>query len=318
MTSGSAVGGVLLAMGETMAVLVPCGGSVADADDFLVDAGGAESNVLAHAAALGVPVRWHSRLGADALGERVLRQLAARRIDVSRVVRDPGHPTGVYVKDPGRGVSYYRAGSAAAYLDTADADAAPFDDVALLHLSGITAALSEPADRFLRRAALRARELGIPVSLDVNYRAALWSVDRAAPVLAELVRLADVVFVGRDEAETLWGTRTAEDVRALFPDVAELVVKDGHIGATVFSADVDADADADADAGADAAGWVFEPSHEVEVLDAVGAGDAFAGGYLAALLQGADPGARLRRGHDRAALTLAVAGDSLDERTARR
>ncbi|MCJ1688189.1 sugar kinase [Rathayibacter sp. VKM Ac-2927] len=306
MTSGSAVGGVLLAMGETMAVLVPCGGSVADADDFLVDAGGAESNVLAHAAALGVPVRWHSRLGADALGERVLRQLAARRIDVSRVVRDPGHPTGVYVKDPGRGVSYYRAGSAAAYLDTADADAAPFDDVALLHLSGITAALSEPADRFLRRAALRAREFGIPVSLDVNYRAALWSVDRAAPVLAELVRLADVVFVGRDEAETLWGTRTAEDVRALFPDVAELVVKDGHIGATAFCAD------------ADAAGGVFEPSHEVEVLDAVGAGDAFAGGYLAALLQGADPGARLRRGHDRAALTLAVAGDSLDERTARR
>ncbi|QHF25880.1 sugar kinase [Rathayibacter sp. VKM Ac-2804] len=295
-------------MGETMAVLVPCGGSVADADDFLVDAGGAESNVLAHAAALGVPVRWHSRLGADALGERVLRQLAERRIDVSRVVRDPGHPTGVYVKDPGRGVSYYRAGSAAAHLDTADADAAPFDDVALLHLSGITAALSEPADRFLRRAALRARELGVPVSLDVNYRAALWSVADAAPVLAELVRLADVVFVGRDEAETLWGTRTAEDVRALFPDVGELVVKDGHIGATVFCAD----------AGVGAAGSVFEPSHEVEVLDAVGAGDAFAGGYLSALLQGADLGARLRRGHDRAALTLAVAGDSLDERTARR
>ncbi|WP_244255900.1 sugar kinase [Rathayibacter sp. VKM Ac-2760] len=304
MTSGSAVGGVLLAMGETMAVLVPCGGSVADADDFLVDAGGAESNVLAHAAALGVPVRWHSRLGADALGERVLRQLAERRIDVSRVVRDPGHPTGVYVKDPGRGVSYYRAGSAAAFLDSADADAAPFDDVALLHLSGITAALSPSADRFLRRAAVRARELGVPVSLDVNHRAALWSAADAAPVLAELVRLADVVFVGRDEAETLWGTRTAADVRALFPDVAELVVKDGHIGATAFCAELDD-------------GVVFEPSHEVEVLDAVGAGDAFAGGYLAALLQGADPGARLRRGHDRAALTLAVAGDSLDERTAR-
>ena len=308
MTSGSAAGGVLLAMGETMAVLVPCGGSVADADDFLVDAGGAESNVLAHAAALGVPVRWHSRLGADALGERVLRQLAARRIDVSRVVRDPERPTGLYVKDPGRGVAYYRAGSAASRLDTADADSAPFDGVALLHLSGITAALSPGADRFLRRAAVRARELGIPVSLDVNHRAALWSAADAAPVLAELVRLADVVFVGRDEAETLWGTRTAEDVRAAFPDVAELVVKDGHIGATAFCAEADVDA---------AAGAVFEPSHEVEVLDAVGAGDAFAGGYLAALLQGADHRDRLRRGHDRAALTLAVAGDSLDERTAR-
>lgn len=312
MSAGSAGPGVLLAMGETMAVLVPCGGSVADADDFLVDAGGAESNVLAHAAALGVPVRWHSRLGADALGERVLRQLAARRIDVSRVVRDAARPTGLYVKDPGRGVSYYRAGSAASRLDTADADAAPFDGVALLHLSGITAALSPGADRFLRRAAVRARELGIPVSLDVNHRAALWSAADAAPVLAELVRLADVVFVGRDEAETLWGTRTAEDVRAAFPDVAELIVKDGHIGATAFCADADLGSGADIAAGA-----VFEPSHEVEVLDAVGAGDAFAGGYLAALLQGADHRDRLRRGHDRAALTLAVAGDSLDERTAR-
>ncbi|MWV51286.1 sugar kinase [Rathayibacter sp. VKM Ac-2803] len=286
-------------MGETMAVVVPDGGSVAAADDFLVDAGGAESNVLAHAAALGVPARWHSRLGADALGERILRQLASRGIDVAAVVADAEHPTGLYVKDPGRGVTYYRAGSAASFLDAADADAAPFDGVALLHLSGITAALSEPADRFLRRAALRAHELGIPVSVDVNYRAALWSVEDAAPVLAELTHLADVVFVGRDEAETLWGTRTAHDVRAAFPGIAELVVKDGHVGATVF-------------AGTRS---VFEPSHRVEVLDAVGAGDAFAGGYLVARMRGADLDERLRSGHDRAALTLAVAGDSLDERT---
>ena len=301
-SSGAAVPrGVLLAMGETMAVVVPTDGSVAQADGFLVDAGGAESNVLAHAAALGVPARWHSRLGADALGERVLRQLSARGIDVSSVVADPEHPTGLYVKDPGRGVVYYRSGSAASRLDEADADAAPLDGVALLHLSGITAALSEPADRFLRRAALRARELGIPVSVDVNHRAALWSAEDAAPALAELARLADVVFVGRDEAETLWGTPTADDVRALLPGVAELVVKDGHIGATVFS-------------GSET---VFEPSHEVEVLDAVGAGDAFAGGYLVARMLGADLGERLRSGHDRAALTLALSGDSVDERTAR-
>ncbi|QHC67861.1 sugar kinase [Rathayibacter sp. VKM Ac-2759] len=291
--------GVLLAMGETMAVVVPDGGSVAEADDFLVDAGGAESNVLAHASALGALTRWHSRLGADALGERILRQLSARGIDVSGVVSDTEHPTGLYVKDPGRGVSYYRRGSAASFLDAADADRAPFEGVALLHLSGITAALSDPADRFLRRAALRARELCIPVSVDVNYRAALWSVADAAPVLAELARLADVVFVGRDEAETLWGTSSAEDVRAAFPEVGELVVKDGHIGATAFAGDR----------------TVFEPSHRVEVLDAVGAGDAFAGGYLVARMRGADPAERLRSGHDRAALTLAVAGDSIDERT---
>ncbi|PPF51091.1 carbohydrate kinase [Clavibacter michiganensis] len=291
--------GALLAMGETMAVLYPAAGTVTDAAAFHVDAGGAESNVLAHAAALGVPARWHSRLGDDALGARVLRQLAARGIDVSSVVVDPRHPTGLYVKDPGRGVVYHRRGSAASRLDEADADAAPFDGVAHLHLTGITAALSPEAARFLRRSVARARERGIPVSLDVNHRPALWSAGEAAPVLADVARLADVVLVGRDEAEGLWGTRTAEDVRAAFPDVAELVVKDAEIGCTAFEGTRTA----------------FEASHEVVVRDAVGAGDAFAGGYLVARMQGADLAVRLRRGHDRAALTLAHAGDSVDERT---
>ncbi len=65
-----------------------------EATGFLVDAGGAESNVAAHAAALGVTARWWSRLGVDALGDRVLRQVAGRGVDVSLVERDAAHPTG--------------------------------------------------------------------------------------------------------------------------------------------------------------------------------------------------------------------------------
>lgn len=292
----------LLAIGETMAMVTPVVATpVSDADAFLLDAGGAESNVAAHVAALGHSAVWFSRLGDDALGHRIARQLTARGVDVSRVVFDGAHPTGLYVKDPGNGVLYYRRGSAAAHLSDADADAVAFDGVDLLHVSGITAAISASASSFLARVMARAREHGVPVSFDVNHRAPLWDAATAAPVLLELARAADIVLVGRDEAETLLGTATAAEVRALLPAVAELIVKDGDVGATAF-------------VGADE---VFEPALVVEVVEPVGAGDAFAGGYLAGRLSGAPVPARLRAGHERAARTLQTTTDSIDEPAAR-
>ncbi|MEV7757250.1 sugar kinase [Microbacterium sp. NPDC089180] len=292
---------VLLAVGETMAMLAPSdGGGVVDAATFLVDAGGAESNVAAHAAALGMTARWASRLGRDALGDRVLRQVSARGVDTTGVVRDARHPTGLYIKDPGRGVRYYRAGSAASHLAPTDADSLALDDVDVLHVSGITAALSASARAFLDAAITRARAVGVAVSFDVNHRAALWPAAEAGAVLAALAARADVVFVGRDEAETLWATPTDGDVRALLPAVAELVVKDGDVGATVFESER----------------RTFVPALRVEVLDAVGAGDAFAGGYLAARARGLDASARLAAGHERAALTLRTYGDSIHDTAA--
>lgn len=288
----------LLAVGETMAMVAPVvAAPVTEADAFLMDAGGAESNVAAHVAGLGHRSVWFSRLGDDALGRRVARQLSARGVDVSRVEFDPAHPTGLYVKDPGNGVLYYRRGSAASHLSDADADTVSFDDVDLLHVSGITAAISASASSFLVRLIARAREAGVPVSFDVNHRAPLWTAEAAAPVLLGLARTADIVLVGRDEAETLWGTPTAADVRALLPEVAEVIVKDGDIGATAFVGDE----------------TVFEPAEVVEVVEAVGAGDAFAGGYLAGRLSGHPVADRLRAGHARAARTLQTTADSIDD-----
>jgi 2-dehydro-3-deoxygluconokinase len=213
-------------------------------------------------------------------------------------VFDPAHPTGVYFKDPGHGVRYYRAGSAAAHLTRADAEGVDVDGVALLHVSGITAAISTSAAGFLEALIDRARRGGVRVSVDVNHRAPLWDAVTAAIPLIALARRADVVFVGRDEAAALWGTTDAASVRALLPDVPELVVKDSEVGATVFTgANVD-----------------FAPSPKVEVVEAVGAGDAFAGGYLSALLEGKAVGERLRRGHERAALTLRSTSDFIEER----
>jgi 2-dehydro-3-deoxygluconokinase len=282
-----------------MALVAPATGeSLVDATDFRVDAGGAESNVAAHVAALGHRARWFSRLGDDALGRRVAGRLSGRGVDVSTVVMDATHRTGVYFKDPGSGVLYYRTNSAASHLSPRDADALDFAGIGILHVSGITAAISASAASFLDRAIERALAARVLVSFDVNDRRALWDADSAARVLSALARMADLVFVGRDEAEALWGTARAADVRALFPAVPELVVKDGAIGATAFAGDRE----------------VFEPSLAVPVVDVVGAGDAFAGGYLAAVLDGAPHEERLRAGHRRAALTLQTTGDFIDER----
>lgn len=291
----------LLAIGETMAMVTPITPDrLAEAEQFRVDAGGAESNVAAHVAQLGHRARWFSRLGDDALGRRVAGQLARRGVDVS-VVFDPRHPTGAYFKDPGHGVLYYRAGSAAAHLAPADADAIAFEGVPIVHVSGITAAISASAAAFLDRVIEHAHAAGAQVSFDVNHRRALWDAATAAGPLDALARRADIVFVGRDEAETLWRTREAQDVRRRFPEVAELIVKDGDVGATAFTAD----------------GETFVPSVRVEVVEAVGAGDAFAGGYLAARLSGRPVDERLRAGHARAALTLQTTADSIDESVSR-
>lgn len=284
----------LIAVGETMAMIAPVdGGRLVDAQTFIVDAGGAESNVAAHVAALGHTTAWFGALGADALGDRILARLAARGVDVSGVIRSPGHPTGLYVKDPGHGVSYYRRDSAAAWLTPDDADQIQLAGVRILHVSGITPALSASAAALLDRLIDRAGAAGVMVSFDVNYRPSLWQEGAAAPALDALVRRAGVVLVGRDEAEELWGTATAGDVRSRFPEVPELIVKDGPVGATVFVRETTAS----------------EPSQRVDVVDVVGAGDAFAGGYLAALLEEAPLEARLRAGHDRAAMTIRTTSD---------
>jgi 2-dehydro-3-deoxygluconokinase len=140
------------------------------------------------------------------------------------------------------------------------------------------------------------------VSFDENHRPTLWDTETAGAALQPIAARSDIVFVGRDEAERLWGTVTPAEVRALLPEVGELVVKDGSHGATTF-------------VGGDA---VFEPALQVDVVEEVGAGDAFAGGYLASLLSdplegGPSIDRRLRAGHARAALVLTTTSDWVEE-----
>lgn len=264
--------------------------------EFRLEAAGAESNLAVHLAREGFEVAWAGAVGDDPLGRRLLAAIAQTGVDTSFVAVDPDAPTGVYFKDPGEGstsVYYYRAGSAASRLGPAFAATLPLDSARILHISGITAALSESCHELLIRLIDDRHAAGLPVSFDVNYRARLWGKDAAAPVLLDLARRCDIVLVGRDEGESLWDTATDDDIRALLPDVPRLVVKDGDVGATEYTAE----------------GRVFVPAFPVEVVETVGAGDAFAAGYLSGLLEGAESTELLTRGHRKAAVALTTTAD---------
>ncbi len=292
----------IICIGETMAQCSSAGTPLADAHQLTLGVGGAESNVAAALAQLGHRVEWWSRLGCDPFGDRVLAELAARGVFTGNVVRDPQRPTGLYVKDAVAGAAtrvwYYRRGSAASAIGPGDAARIVARGRVLCHLSGITAALSESADAFVA-AALGA---GVLRSFDVNYRPQVWAArtdlqgapaSEAAQRLAHLARLADIVFVGRDEAQALWGTATAQSIREFLPEPRLLIVKDADIGATGFHGTRS----------------VFVPSLRVHVVEAVGAGDAFAAGVLSGILNGAPLADALALGHQCAAVVLGCHGD---------
>lgn len=294
----------LLTVGETMVMITPGNGeSLATAEDLHLHIGGAESNVATHAAALGISSAWISAVGDDVLGRRVRREVERRGVDVQWVTVDPHAPTGVYFKDPGNGVLYYRSGSAASCMDAGSIESVPLEKAEAVHVSGITPALSRSCAELMDALFDRVSSSDAILSFDVNHRAPLWKSDPAAPALLALAQRADLVFVGLDEAESLWGCLTAAEVRMLLPEPHRLVIKDGAVGATEFErTEFEHSGD-----GEDRV--TFVPAIPTQVVEPVGAGDAFAAGYLSALLNGADSTARLRAGHERAHLVLLSPSD---------
>ncbi|WP_418961475.1 sugar kinase [Streptomyces tritici] len=314
-------------------------GRLADVPAFARTIGGAESNVACALAAAGHRAKWVGRVGADGFGDHLVRAIGAYGVDTTAVTRDPARPTGVYFRTAtdratdGHEVVYYRSGSAASAMSPATV---PWETVGrgrVLHLSGITAALSDDCRALLR--GLTAPRPGRPlVSFDVNFRAGLWRDGGGARVLLELARRADLVFVGEDEAEEVWGLAGPDAIRAALPEPGTLVVKRGGRGAVAYERRAGSDtgtADArTADTGtgtgtADARiadtriGGTADtgtadtrtavPAPVVDVVAPVGAGDAFAAGFLSGTLRGLGPKERLRHGHLMAAAALTVPAD---------
>ncbi|GGT83375.1 sugar kinase [Streptomyces lateritius] len=310
-------------LGESMVTFLPSRpGRLAEAPSFTRTIGGAESNVACALAVAGHRVKWVSQVGQDGFGDHLVEAIGAYGVDVSAVGRDALRPTGIYFRTATdratdeHEVVYYRAGSAASAMSPATVGPEAVGDARVLHLSGITAALSDDCLALMRE--LTAPREGRPtVSFDVNFRPALWrEASHGGGVLLELARDADLVFVGADEAEAAWGVAGPEAVRALLPEPATLVVKRGGRGAVVFERDIPAgpgghapDTPTGTDTPTPTDTVTFAAAPRVDVVAPVGAGDAFAAGFLSGTLRGLPVRERIRHGHLMAAAALTAPGD---------
>ncbi|KMS87739.1 hypothetical protein ACZ91_29660 [Streptomyces regensis] len=225
--------------------------------------------------------------------------LAGQQLPAEHVLTDEHAPTALMVKERRTGtrtrVSYYRTGSAGSRLRPADVDETAVRRAGVLHLTGITPALSESAREAAFAAAETARDAGVPISFDLNYRRALWTPDEATAALRRLTSAATVVFATEDEARLLVdGSDPAQLARALAAlGPREVVIKLGGDGAVAL---VDGEI-------------VTVPPRPTTVVDPVGAGDSFAAAYLAARLRGEPVRQQLDDAAMAGALTVAVTGD---------
>ena len=306
MTADAGLPGVdLLTFGESM-VSLRSTGPLSAGGALAMHVAGAESNVAAAVARLGHTARWAGVVGEDPHGEFILRQLRAEGVQLQQR-EDPSRSTGVmFLEQRTADVTrafYYRSGSAGSTVSREDADRALQQGARILHLTGITAALSPESRKAVEFAAERAAADGLVVSLDVNYRSKLWSRDEAREALTPLVRHATILIASDDELDLVaippdggQDPETQEGVMAgqlLGLGVREVVVKRGAAGACVHTLD----------------GRWEAPAVPVTSIDTVGAGDAFTAGYLSALLDGEDVAGRLQRGALMGAFAVSTAGD---------
>jgi 2-dehydro-3-deoxygluconokinase len=296
----------LVGIGEVMLRLAaPPPQRLEQAGSLDVQVGGAEANVAAACARLGLRTAFISALPADhAWGERTVRELTGHGVDCAGVLRRPASRMGVYFLEYGAAprpvrVLYDRRDSALSHLVPAEVDWNLVRHARLLHLSGVTAALGENLRDVLRKALDEAADAGVPVSFDVNYRSRLWTPGQAREFLREILPRLRYLFVGSDDAEVVFKLvgSPEEVLRGLHVLAPEAVVALtlGEAGSAVLTGDA----------------RVLRPSrlYTVSVVDRVGAGDAYAAGFLWASLTGRTPQEAVDAATALAALKCTVWGD---------
>jgi 2-dehydro-3-deoxygluconokinase len=295
----------LITFGETMIRLTTVGDQRLETTPSLrVTIGGSESNVCVALARLGHPVAWLSALPSNSLGKRIAGELRAHGVVVDHLLWSNSSRAGVYFMETGARprptrVTYDRAGSAVASIDPEAVDYTLVRRARALHLTGITPALSEACASVSRRLLDEAVAAGIPVILDVNYRSLLWTADEARQGLEHLLQHATVVLCGAADAATVWGLngQPHEIARGLLDlSAAEIaVVTLGEAGVCAMRRD---------------GSYWTQTSLDVDIIDPVGAGDAFAAGFLHRWFDTPDDiPAALRSGVAMAALAMTIPGD---------
>lgn len=294
----------VVALGETMVrYSTPLGNRLRSARQFDVAVGGAESNVLAALARMGRRVAWVSSLPRNPLGLLVADALEASGIDLSLLDWQDEGRVGAFLVEYGQGplamsVTYDRAGSCAAQLSAEAIDWTRALQTRLLHLTGITPALTPITRDLTQSAADRARAAGVPFSFDVNYRGKLWSESEARAALPGIAHGAEILCCAVRDARNLWGIQG--DVKSVCKALQQ-IFSAHSVGVSV---------------GAEGAYLLHEgelhhePAVPVHVVDRIGAGDGLAAGLLHGWL-GGNLVRGLRYGVVLAALAASQYGDMI-------
>ncbi len=275
----------VVSFGETMLRLSTAAGTrLENTPVFQVYIAGTESNTLACLSRLGLKTTWLSALPRNPLGRRVESELRAHGVNTDGVVWVDGQTRlGIFYADEapdplGLGVYYDRAQSACALVDLTGVDFSLIETARVLHLTGITPALSTGTREVFARFLQTAQANNIPLSFDVNYRAKLWSAADATVGLEEACRQATVLFCTSADAAELWGWTgdpegVLQQMARRFSTVETsktLVLTLGSKGAAQLHNGT----------------YSIEAAFPTEGRERFGSGDAFAAGYLYAYLEG--------------------------------
>ena len=280
---------------------VPSGKRLENASQLDVYPAGAEANVVTLLARLERQTCWIGALPDNPLGRLAVNALRAAGVDTRGVInKDHGRMGTYYVEfgEPPRGiqVTYDRAHSCAMELQTNEVNWDLLLDTRLLHLTGITAALSPSCLEILTQAIQRAKECNVAVSFDINYRQKLWSESDAAQTLLPLIQGVEILFCSQADAKRLF--HCAGSIHEVAQGMLELskakyvVISFADQGALLW----------------DGKEWKQEPARPTRIIDRLGAGDALAAGVIHGWLND-DLSAGLRYGVTLAALALSQAGD---------
>ena len=265
----------LITFGEAMVSFTPLENvSIKYASAFGKKIAGAESNVAIGLSKLGKKVGWFGKLGNDEFGEYILRELKGEGVDTSSVVFSK-EPTGIMFKQLSNGgetsVFYYRKASAASTMTSEELPLDYMKKAKILHVSGITPALSDSCKELVFSAINFAKANNILVSFDPNIRLKLWSKEEARQCLSYIIKQADIVLIGDEEAEILLETKDTNNIIETLrrQGVSTIAIKQGENGAVVANQ---------------------KEIHkinalQINVVDTIGAGDAFNSGFLCGILE---------------------------------
>jgi len=262
--------------------------------------GGAELNFAIGCARLGITPKWISRLGNDEFGRVIYNFARGEGVDVSEVEFVENHPTSVNFKEiseSGAGKTfYYRFQSPILTLKATDITDEMFNEVNLVHITGVFLAIDKVNFAVVERILEIAKAKGIPVSFDPNIRLKLWTIEEARETYEKIFPYVDILLTGLDEIRLIAGIDSKDDLEkfANHHGIKNLVIKDGGNGSKLYKDGK----------------WTEAKAFEVRPIDTVGAGDGFDSGFIYGYLNGYSPEEILRFANGVGALVTTVSGDN--------